>query len=181
MTHPQVFVAGEIYPSFFTPDGRQVAAVSFPSGTADIVMVTVEPGQAHVQPLIQTALDEQWPALSPDGRWLAYGSNVSGRNEVYVQPYPGPGPAEQVSTEEGTSPAWNPKGRELFYVSPADPVEKNRVMAVDFVPGSPPRIGRPHVLFEVDNRNLAFQCAPVRCFDVAPDGANRFYRISVLP
>jgi hypothetical protein len=122
----------------------------------------------------------QQPTFSPDGRWLAYGSDVSGRNEVYVRPYPGPGPAEQVSLEGGRDPAWHPNGRELFYVGPLDGAGKRRIMAVEFAPGSPPRIGTPRRLFEFDPRDLNFGCTPLRCYDVAPDG-QRFYVTQTRP
>ena len=63
--------------------------------------------------------------FSPDGHWLAYVSNESGRPEVYVQPFPGPGGKWQISTEGGTEPAWNRNGKELFYRS------GNKMMALD--------------------------------------------------
>jgi hypothetical protein len=93
---------------------------------------------------------------------------------VYVQPYPGPGEVTQVSVDGGLSPAWHPNGRELFFVSRPDPALKRRMMAVDFAPGPPLRIGSPRVLFEFDPRNLEFPCVLARCYDVAPDG-QRFY------
>ena len=74
----------------------------------------------------------------------------------------------------GWSPAWAPTGRELFFVSLPDAEGERRLMTVEFAPGSPPRIGRPRALFTFDPRDLRFACAPVRCYDVAADGA-RFY------
>ena len=129
-----------------------------------------------MQPLFDEPQGQRWPTFSPDDRWLAYGVNVSGRNEVYVRPYPGPGPAEPVSIEGGESPAWNPKGGELFFVSLPDQAGKRRMMAVDFAPGSPPRIGRPKPLFEYNPRELVLQGTSVRSYDVAPDG-QRFYAV----
>jgi hypothetical protein len=62
----------------------------------------------------------------------------------------------------------------VFFVSLPNQEGKRRMMAVDFAPGSPPRIGRPRELFAFDPRELRFACAPVRCFDVTGDGQN-FY------
>jgi len=171
---PQVFLPGRFVPSSFTPDGRQMAVLR----AEDIVMVTVEPEQTRVQPVTQTPQWERWPEFSPDGHWLAYGSNVSGRFEVYVRPYPGAGPAEPVSVEGGESPAWHPTGRELFFLSLPDPAGKRWMMTVEFASGSPPRIGRPRPLFAFDPSDLQLACQPVRCYDVAPDG-QRFYAVQM--
>jgi len=169
---PQVLMDGDITVSSFTPDGRQVAAVR---ESRDMVLVNVEPGKSDVRPLTPGSRHvERWPEFSPDGRWLAYGSNVSGRFEVYVRPYPGPGPAEPISVDGGWSPAWSPSGREVFFVSLPDQEGKRRMMVVDFAAASPPRIGRPRELFAFDPRTLRFACAPVRCFDVTSDGQH-FY------
>ncbi len=176
---PQALMDGDITVSSFTPDGRQIAAVR---ESRDIVLVSVEPGKPDVRPLTQgTQHIERWPEFSPDGRWLAYGSNVSGRFEVYVRPYPGPGPAEPVSVDGGWSPAWNPSGRELFFVSLPNQEGRRRLMVVDFAPGSPPGIGRPRELFAFDPRVLRFACAPVRCFDVASDGQTFYATRAEMP
>ena len=83
-----------------------------------------------------------------------------------------------MSIEGGRDPAWNPAGRELFFVDLPDAAGKQRMMAVDFLNGTPPRIGRPRPLFEFDPRDLALGCTPLRCYDVAPDG-QRFYGYQV--
>jgi serine/threonine-protein kinase len=176
---PRVLVAGAIRPSSWTPDGRQLAAISGDMGNFDIVTLTVSDGSASVRPLLQTAANEGFPVFSPDGRWLAYASDVSGRWEVYVRPHPGEGPAQRVSIDGGSGPAWHPGGRELFFLSEslesgATAGGQLRMMVVDFVPGSPPRIGRPRVLFAFDPRELDARCSPLRCYDVSPAG-DRFY------
>jgi len=176
---PQVLVPGSwLNASSVTPDGRQMAAVHEPDG--DILSVAVENGQARVQPLIQTPHYEGWAEFSPDGRWLAYGSDVSGRREVYVRSYPGPGPTEQVSIDGGQSPAWQSGGKELFFVSPRNPAGRWLMMAVDVDAGSARGIGRPRPLFEFDPADLKLVCAPGRCFDVAP-GGQRFFAVQSRP
>jgi len=166
---PRVLVAGEFVPMSFTPDGQLAAS----QGGQDIVLVTVENGQARVQPLIGTPKNESAAAFSRNGLWLAYTSNATGRTEVYVRPYPGPGKAEQVSLEGGGAPAWNPNGRELFFMTPV-PAPRQRMMAVAFAPGSPQPVGRLQTLFEFDPADLSFTCVPSRCYDVARDGQS-FY------
>ena len=80
----------------------------------DIGVVTIA-GEHKSQILIQGRADEARPSVSADGRWIAYQSNVSGRSEIYVQPFPELDGRWQVSTEGGVSPIWHPNGRELFY------------------------------------------------------------------
>ena len=64
---------------------------------------------------MQTEFNERSPMVSPDGGWLAYVSNESGRDEVYVRPLPGPGGKRQISTDGGTEPLWSLDGTELLY------------------------------------------------------------------
>jgi len=167
---PQVLLAGEFRPSSWTPDGQKLALLR----GGDIFVVPVENGIASARPLLETPAIERWPTFSPDGRRLAYGSNVSGRFEVYVRPYPGPEPADQVSIDGGSDPAWNPNGKELFFLSPQNMAGRQAMMAVEFQAGSPPRIGRPRLLFEFDPNDLLLVCDPVRCYDVAPGGQHFF-------
>jgi hypothetical protein len=171
---PHVLASGFFSPSFLAPDGR-IAAVS----AQDIVMVAIENGKGRVEPLFRTPEAEAWPVFSPDGSWLAYGSNRTGRNEVYVRPYPGLGTAFPVSVDGGDSPAWHPGGHEIFFVSLADPAGTRRMMAVTFAPGSPPRVGQPKELFSFVPRDLRLGCVWVRCFDVTADG-QRFYAVQSL-
>jgi Tol biopolymer transport system component len=70
---------------------------------------------AAVRPFVNSRFNERSPALSPDGRWLAYTSDQSGQDEVYMRPFPGPGGLVQVSISGGTEPVWARSGRELFY------------------------------------------------------------------
>jgi len=74
-------------------------------------------GDREPIPLVQTAGFEAFGQLSPDGRWLAYTSDVSGREEVYVQAFPTAQGKWQVSTHGGTQPRWRQDSKEMFYVS----------------------------------------------------------------
>jgi Tol biopolymer transport system component len=80
----------------------------------DIGVVPVDGGQPP-RLIIRSESDETNPAVSPDGRWIAYQSNLSGRWEVYVQPFPDLAGRWQLSTQGGATPQWHPNGRELFY------------------------------------------------------------------
>jgi hypothetical protein len=109
--------------------------------------------------------------FSPDGHWVAYTSNESGRNEVYVQPFPGPGPKRQVSTEGGNEPLWPRKGHELFFRS------GNKTMAVDIRTDPTLTVGLPHSLFEGNFH----RGTPVWTFDVSPDGQRFLFLQAVDP
>jgi hypothetical protein len=91
----------------------------------------------------------------------AYISDESGRYEIYVQPYPGPGGKWQISTEGGMEPVWNRNGRELFYRS------GDKMMAVDVTTLPSFSVGKPKMLFE--GRYARSPC-PTSNYDVSPDG-----------
>jgi hypothetical protein len=96
------------------------------AGAGDLVGVRTN-GDATEVPLVFSKFTEMHPALSPDGRWLAYISDESGGNEVYVRPFPGTsGGRWQVSNGGGMSPAWSLDGAELFFIDNA-----NRMVAAD--------------------------------------------------
>ena len=142
----------------FSPDGKFVIFVQAdPSTQDDIWMVPIE-GKRQPQALVKTAFDEGAPAVSPDGQWLAYASNETGRTEIYVQPFPGPGPKRQVSdgrgsqiqmSLRGSTPdrplRWSRDGRELFYW------DADRLMSVPIASGTSFSSGPPRRLFEVAN------------------------------
>ncbi len=98
----------------------------------------------------------EWAILSPDGKWIAFDSDESGKPEVYVAPYPAMAPRERISTDGGLHPLWSPDGRELYYRTGASPEEleqralaqKTRVMAVSIETKPAFKAGQPRMLFE---------------------------------
>ena len=119
---------GDLRPYSFSPDGKRLAFAESGVDTGlDLWTLPLDvsdpehpkPGKPEL--FLRTPFDEQEPAFSPDGRWIAYTSNESGRNEVYVRPFPGGAPSGsgkwQISTGGGLHPIWSRNGRELFYES----------------------------------------------------------------
>jgi eukaryotic-like serine/threonine-protein kinase len=156
------------FPMSWSPDGQLLAYTEInPSSQRDIWVLRMgdsSPSSGKVpkaQPFIRTPFDEAVPRFSPDGHWLAYISNESGRYEVYVQSYPGPGGKWQISTEGGTEPVWNPNGRELFYRS------GDGMMAVEITTHPGFAVGKPRMLFEGHYEPAP---VPIANYDVSPDG-----------
>jgi Tol biopolymer transport system component len=160
---PQVLASNEGAPSSWSPDGRHLLLVQ----GGDIWVATVGSASTTVAPLFTSPETEESPEFSPDGHWLAYSSNVSGREEVYVQAFPALGPRLQVSLDGGRNPAWHPAGRELFYVSPAGPDGRVSMMAVDIQLKPARVVGRPRRLFSTDLPLASTVTSP---YAVSPDG-----------
>jgi Tol biopolymer transport system component len=116
----------------------------------------VVPGKPF--PFLQTEFNETYPKLSPDGKWLAYTSDETGRDEVYVQMFPSPGGKSQVSTSGGSRPVWRRDGRELFYAA-----GDGKLMAVDVKTGPKLEAGAPKPLFDT-------RLGVSGRFDISPDG-----------
>jgi len=123
--------------------------------------------------LVATEATERLPAVSPDGRWLAYISDATGRFEVYVRPFPNVQDATwQISTTGGSEPRWSHSGRELFFRTP-----EGMMMAAPIAAGSAFEWGEPRPLFSA----AGFASAENgRMYDVAP-GDQRFLMLRALP
>jgi len=149
----------------FSPDGKLLVYVeNDPASGSDIWVLPLE-GDRTPRPFLETSFVESEPALSPDGHWLAYQSNESGRFEIYVQPFPSSGRKFQISTEGGGIAQWSRNGHEIFYRN------QNRMMAVTVRPGasSELEVEKPRVLFEGSYETV---------FSITPD--DRFVMIRNL-
>ena len=101
-------------PGSWSPDGKTLAiAQQHPDIGWDIGLLQIP--DRKVTPFLNSRFNEVYPEFSPDGRWIACGSNESGRQEVYVRPFPGPGGKSQISNEGGAEPLWSRNGKQLFY------------------------------------------------------------------
>jgi eukaryotic-like serine/threonine-protein kinase len=105
---------------------------------------------------IESGFNTRQGRLSPDGRWLAYVSDESGRDEIHLEAFPGRENKAQVSTAGGTNPRWRRDGRELFYVAPG-----GQLMSVTVSANPSPQLGIPNVLFGGVSRDA---------YEVMPDG-----------
>jgi eukaryotic-like serine/threonine-protein kinase len=170
---PSELLAREgVVPSAWSPDGRELAVVK--DDAIWVLDLKVDPPK--LRPVVQSPEGVGWPAFSPDGRWLLYASspaNLTG-SQVYLQPYPGPGPRLQVSVEWGANPAWNPNGREIFFTAYGG-TKGYRMMSVGVSLGSTATLGTPRQLFEyTPTIDLNMDCTPATCYSVASDG-QRFF------
>jgi serine/threonine protein kinase len=118
-------------------------------------------GEGKPFPVVQSTFEERFPAVSPDGKWMAYQSNETGRWEIYVTAFPGGGAKWLVSSVGGASAKWRKDSKELFYLDPSD-----NLVAVDVnASGGAVRLGTPHILFQAIG--IQREYGP---YDVSADG-----------
>jgi Tol biopolymer transport system component len=130
-----------VQPYGWSADGTRLVFFHLPRRDVGILRLESEP---RWEPLLNSEATEQTPAISPDGKWIAYASNETGRDEVYFQRFPELGQKRRVSTEGGLDPLWAPDGTRLYYLrSP-----RTAMMAVSIDVGPTVRVGKPEVLFE---------------------------------
>jgi Tol biopolymer transport system component len=149
-----------VRPTSWAPDGKMlVCAILGTDKAFHLWVLPVESGATPGKPyrLHDTAFSEDEGQVSPDGHWLAYSSAESGAPEIYVQPFPGPGGKERISTDGGLSPRWSKNGRELFYWDSG----YTKLMSV-VVQATP--------LFHAGIPKQLFAMVGGTTFDVAPDG-----------
>jgi serine/threonine protein kinase/Tol biopolymer transport system component len=173
-TQPRRLTTGEAHlpPAEITRNGQTVLVGSATGADDDLdihqLTLTDEP---TLEPLLATDADESHPSLSPDERWIAYASDVTGNTEVYVQRFPNLGGTIRISADGGQEPLWSPSGDRLYFRS----TDGRRVYAVDVLQGDPPSFGREELLFEGN-----FDPGPRwgANWDIHPDG-NRFLMLQI--
>ncbi len=172
-----VLTAGSQYSIHtITPDGRigiGVKTTGVSTSGFDLVSVPLVGSDRKASTVLESRYMEGFPALSPDGRWLAYASDESGRAEVYVRPWPGPGPKVVISQHGGIEPIWSRDGRELFYRGPSNGMPFLIAAAIETQPA-----------FRVASRTPLFDDAdyetstPHANYDVMPDGSFIMVRLA---
>jgi serine/threonine-protein kinase len=147
------------YPSSWSPDGRFVAYIERdPETTYDIWVLPIDENMqpGTTQRIIASKARELNPRFSPDGRWLVYSSTETGSEEIYAQPFPGPGPRQQVSSGGGVVPRWGPRGDEIFYVDPTS----TRMMRASVHTTPQLSFGVPEALFPFESTSTFFELSP---------------------
>jgi eukaryotic-like serine/threonine-protein kinase len=143
--------------SDWSPDGEWLAFYQYHPETGQDIWLVSADGEGDLVPVDTTTGSQRRAVFSPDGRWLAYASDESGRYELYAVSFPELGSKIQVTVDGGYSPRWNGRGDELFYRSPnGDAI----VMSVS-TQGRSLSFGNPQTLFPIPAG-----------FDVSPDGQN---------
>jgi serine/threonine protein kinase len=152
-------------PNAWSSDGKYVLFTSSgdPNTKSDIWVIPMV-GDRKPFPFVHTEFSEFSGAFSPDGQWVAYQSDESGKNEIYVRPFPGPGAKWQVSTNGGVAPQWKSTGREIYYQY------SGKVMAADvngsgqtFTVGNVREYFNPSAVGGINVRNGTLR-------DISPDG-----------
>ena len=162
----------EKLPLSWSADGRFILYQSTGSPTASDLSVLPLSGDRKPIQFLKTQFSEIEGQFSPDGRWVVYVSNESGRQEVYVAPFPGPGGKWQVSTAGGSWPRWRPDGNEIFYLTP-----DSNLMAV--------AVNGKRESFEIGAEKALFEISGARPggyrYDVSADGQRFLVNMPTIP
>jgi serine/threonine-protein kinase len=152
----------DVRANVWAPDGRLIFTEVPPDVLCRFGQLDVtRPAEAVL--LLQDRFCSDYPAVSPDGHWIAYMSALSGRLEVYVERYPEMGARQQISTEGGQMPLWSADGRELFFLG----LEGQAIFAVPTMVGATVALGNEQKLIE---GSFLAASTGFRPYDVASDG-----------
>lgn len=156
------------YPSDWSRDGNWIVYQATDDKTGHDIWLLPVSGDQRPKPFLRTSASEGHARVAPDGRWMAYVSDESGRKEVYVTSFPAPGVPTPISAGGGVAPHWRADGRELFYLAPG-----GRMMAVAVGSGRTFEAGAAATLFQTEILGSAY--------DVSPDGRFLVARIVRAP
>jgi serine/threonine-protein kinase len=157
---PLVTGSGNQWPWSWTPDGTTLLYDENAAGRPTRIVARGVDSAAAPRMIVESAeFTNRLAKLSPDGRWLAYTSNESGRVEVYVRPFPGPGGKQQISISGGDQPVWSRDGKELFYRA------ASKLVAASLQIGSDVAVRARTELFDD-----TFETSNSTNYDVSPDG-----------
>ena len=161
-----------------SPDqSRLVIGLEAPGRGWDIAILRLDGTEPVVEPYLRANWDERQPALSPDGRWLAYVSNESGTDEVYLRAFPVPGDPVRISDGGGAGPAWAPDGSAIFYAGPEVMVKARLANGTSgLAVGSRTRLF-PHKGLEVTTQDFFQRANLARRWDLS-SGGDRFLMVS---
>ena len=157
---------GEEWPMGWSPDGQHILYSRWSAAESNALWLLPLSGSREASPMFDSNFEESQGRFSPDGTWVSYTSNESGRNEVFLQPFPPTGASVQVSTEGGTSARWRGDGNELFYLA-AD--EKLMVVQLNWSDGNL-RPSTPQALFTVPTSGIPIGVGLRFLYDVSNDG-----------
>ncbi len=149
-------------PTDWSRDGKYILYEKGAPGSSELWAIETRPGSTPF-PVIKSSTWARDGRFSPDAKWVAYASNESAQDEVYLAPFPGPGPKLQISTAGGSSPRWRGDGHELYFYSGS-----NEIVAVSIaITGGEVRVGSQRKLFPVTLGDTTF-FSPA--YDVTRDG-----------
>jgi serine/threonine-protein kinase len=159
-----LFEGNSIFPSSWSRDGRFILFSQIATPTSNDVRV-LSLDDRKVEPYVSSDFSEAEAAFAPDGRWVAYQADESGRAEIFVRPFPPGGGKWQISVEGGTHPRWRADGKELFFRN------QNAVMSVEIdTTGQALRVATPVKLFEGLFLQAAIGGNVYADYDASPDG-----------
>ena len=161
----------DVFPWFWSRDGNTLLYATVGNGHDWDVWAFTLPDHKTF-PLLKSPFSNEWASFSPDGKWIAYGTNESGRYEVFVAPFPALSPRTRVSTDGGLHPLWSPDGSELYYrtglsleaLASRSLSVTSKIMAVPIQTAPTLSVGTPHELFEGPYFNSGHDWA------ITPDG-----------